>query len=271
MFELTACHGTESDLHPSGSRPSAAIAESPNAFDDIQVGERMKTVMLTPSTGWRLGTICIELEPFPITPTRLFRKSYLDLVSSPSPARQNTRSLGAYVCVYVCVAHHRSHIYSLLVPLSRVQQLASKRFKPGYLWPCHLVQLAPSRDDKVNVIFLDRLASVGFLHLNSPLLGLGVPRTPDYLVLGLDEAHSAKLFRDALQVVLDLSTRGIQRRPVGVGRERVLVGMSLFLLKHALEVGTDSSLHGISQAKPPPQIMSATKILLEYSSYQGIC
>lgn len=50
--------------------------------------------MLTPSTGCRLGTICIELEPFPITPTRLFRKSYLDLVSSHCPAKQDARSLG---------------------------------------------------------------------------------------------------------------------------------------------------------------------------------
>lgn len=48
----------------------------------------MKTVMLTPSTGCRLGTICIELEPFPMTPTRLFRKSYLDLISSHCPTKQ---------------------------------------------------------------------------------------------------------------------------------------------------------------------------------------
>lgn len=111
---LTACRGIEADLHPLGSRPSATIAESPNAFDDIQVGERMKTLILTPSTGCRLGTICIELEPFPITPTRLFRKSYLDLVSPHCPAKQDARSLRAYinvayiqhirlVIVYICV------------------------------------------------------------------------------------------------------------------------------------------------------------------------
>lgn len=85
---LTWCRGENPDSRPSGPRPSAAIAASPNAFDDIQVGERMKTVMLTPSTGCRLGTICIELEPFPMTPTRLFRKSYLDLISSHCPMKQ---------------------------------------------------------------------------------------------------------------------------------------------------------------------------------------
>lgn len=77
-------------------------------------------------------------------------------------------------------------------------------------------------------MFLERLPSVGLVHLDRPLLGLGVPCTSGDFVLGLDEAHRPKLFRDALQVALDLSPRCIKRRPVGVGRERVLIGMSWF-------------------------------------------
>lgn len=98
---LGACQEKEADLHPSGLRPNATIAESPNAFDDIQVGERMNTVILTPSTGCRLGTICIELEPFPMTPTRLFRKSYLDLVSPHCPTSRMHAPRGHMYMYYI--------------------------------------------------------------------------------------------------------------------------------------------------------------------------
>jgi hypothetical protein len=49
---------------------------SPKGFE-IQVLLLMKQVILTPSSFWRLGTIWIALDPFPMTPTLLFLKSYL--------------------------------------------------------------------------------------------------------------------------------------------------------------------------------------------------
>lgn len=55
-----------------GSRPIFSIELSPNA-GEIQVGERMKHVTEMPSVFCRFGMIWIALEPFPMTPTLLFR------------------------------------------------------------------------------------------------------------------------------------------------------------------------------------------------------
>ena len=57
-----------------GSRPSSTMPSSPKA-DEIQVGERMKQVSWAPSTFCRLGMIWMALEPLPMTPIRLLRKS----------------------------------------------------------------------------------------------------------------------------------------------------------------------------------------------------
>lgn len=57
-----------------GSRPSSIMPWSPNA-DEIQVGERMKHVSWAPSTFCRLGMIWMALEPLPMMPMRLLRKS----------------------------------------------------------------------------------------------------------------------------------------------------------------------------------------------------
>jgi hypothetical protein len=50
------------------------MADSPNE-PEIQVGDLMKHFNDVPSSFARLGTICIELDPLPITPTFLFSKS----------------------------------------------------------------------------------------------------------------------------------------------------------------------------------------------------
>ena len=47
---------------------------SPKA-EEIQVGERMKQDSWAPSTFCRLGMIWMALEPLPMTPIRLLRKS----------------------------------------------------------------------------------------------------------------------------------------------------------------------------------------------------
>ena len=53
---------------------------SPNGFE-IHVRLLTKQVIFTPSTFCKLGTIWIELDPPPITPTLLFLKSYLEVLS----------------------------------------------------------------------------------------------------------------------------------------------------------------------------------------------
>ena len=57
-----------------GSSPSSAMPWSPKA-EEIQVGERMKQDSWAPSTFCRLGMIWMALEPLPMTPIRLLRKS----------------------------------------------------------------------------------------------------------------------------------------------------------------------------------------------------
>lgn len=56
------------------SCPSAIIACSPN-WPEIQVGVRMKQTSDAPSTFCNEGMIWIALEPLPMTPIFLLRKS----------------------------------------------------------------------------------------------------------------------------------------------------------------------------------------------------
>ncbi|KAK2609780.1 hypothetical protein N8I77_003265 [Diaporthe amygdali] len=123
-----------------------------------------------------------------MTPTFLFRKSYLARVSP-------------------CCSANRTQRYSLLVPVRRMEEFALVFVQSRDLGPRYLIELAPGRYDKVYVVLLECLSSVGLLHLDSPLLGCRIPRTSEHLVLRLDEAHGAKLFCHALEVPLDFSPR----------------------------------------------------------------
>lgn len=59
-----------------GSIPNFTITLSPKD-EAIQVGERAKHDSFSPSSGWMAGTIWIALDPLPIIPTRLLRRSKL--------------------------------------------------------------------------------------------------------------------------------------------------------------------------------------------------
>lgn len=167
----------------------------------------MKTCSLMPSRGCKLGTIWMELEPFPTTPTLLFRKSYLgDNVSAYS----------------VTAGHNELRENPLVVPLPRMEQLSLERLQPRDVRPRRLVEQAPRRDEDVAVL-LEDLARVSALDPNRPLPAVGVPHRPQQLVLRLDEPRCPITLRHALEIPLDLSAGGIEGGPMRVWGEGVLI------------------------------------------------
>lgn len=179
------------------------------------MGERIKTVIWMPSSGCRLGTICIELEPLPTTPTFLFRKSYL-VATKPHVSTYTT---------YYSEPRSKGKANLLLIPLRRVHQLALESVQSGNIRPRRLVQQSPRGNHDINVVLREYFSRISALDLDCPFPGALVPDAPQEFVVRLDEARCAKPFSHILEVLLDFCTRGIKGGPVRVGCESVLVGM----------------------------------------------
>ncbi len=192
-----------------GLIPSCTIDGSPKG-DEIQVGERMNVLSVTPSSFCRFGTIWMALEPFPITPTVLLVKSKLDRPRSTwILAHIDGATYDSSHCpectifpLKVCSPGISGHLISFNCPRAVISTLQSSS-KVSPVFRFRTVSFLDSCQHTV-----DRVMGRG---INKPFLFSIVPDGGLELVRGLDVPHRAEFLSHILEVLLDLSTGSVQR------------------------------------------------------------
>jgi hypothetical protein len=121
-----------------------------------------------------------------------------------------------------------------------MHDLSLEGLQTGYLGPSNIIQVTTSRKQNISIILND-LSCLGILHcdvpdtyqpspLNLPVKFLPflrriVPFTARNLMRQLHISHHPIFIRHALQIRIYLLRRRIERRPIWVGIEGVLVAM----------------------------------------------